>query len=220
MFLGEFTHGITAPGASAPDFAAGLIVLLSFPILRGEAGNGLAAVAAVDAKVRIGGQQKRVVKRFRHAHQAGIGQAHRSIGIFPDEFQRPFKVPVEVEGGRHGTALRSADSAGQPWTPSRWKVSDSTASHVLQGGGKCCDSTTAHSWLPSRRLSSATRNPASTRTFLAVTAAPEVALCSRTQVGRQAVDGPDQIGDRVKRRNPSAAGSNGAAQSFANDIGF
>ena len=62
-------------------------------------------MAAVDAKVRIGGEHKRVVKRLRHAHQAGIGQAHRSVGIFLDEFQRPFKVPVEVKGGHHGAAL-------------------------------------------------------------------------------------------------------------------
>jgi hypothetical protein len=69
-------------------------------------------------------------------------------------------------------------------------------------------------------LSKATKKPASTSTLLAIARGFQVSLLSCAQVGRQAVDRADKIGDRIKRRGPTPCGSRGALQAFANDVGL
>src|SRR5688572_24146888 len=94
---------------------------------------------------------------------------------------------------------RRAASPGAPRTPRRWNASDRTASQVLQGGGRRSPCSAAQAWLPSRRLSSATRKPASTRTLLAITRLPEMLLLACAQVGGQSLDRADEIANAVER---------------------
>ena len=93
----------------------------------------------------------------------------------------------------------SSLSPGAPRAPRRWNASDRTASQVRQGGAWPGASVTAHWWWESRRLSKATKKPASTRTFLAIARGFQVALFSRAQVGGQTFHRADQIGDGIKR---------------------
>lgn len=111
-------------------------------------------------------------------------------------------------------------SAGAPRAPRRWKASERTASQVRQGGGWPGACVAAHWWWESRRLSKATKKPASTSTFLAIARSFQVALLSCAQIGRQAVQRADQIGNGSKRRGLTPSGSSGALQALANDVGL
>jgi len=114
----------------------------------------------------------------------------------------------------------SALTPGAPREPRMWKASDRTASQVRQGGAWPGACVSAHRWWASRRLSKATKKPASTSTFLAITRFFQIAFLSRAQVSRQAVHRADQIGNRVNRRGPMPFGSSSALQALANDVGF
>src|SRR5882724_9484929 len=114
----------------------------------------------------------------------------------------------------------SALSPGVPRAPRRWKASDRTASQVRQGGawpGACA---AAHWWWESRRLSKATRKPASTSTFLAIARGFQVSLLSCAQVGRQAIHRADEIGNGIKQRGLTSFGSGGTLQALANHVGL
>src|SRR3972149_6901169 len=114
----------------------------------------------------------------------------------------------------------SALSPGAPRAPRRWKASDRTASQVRQGGAWPGACVTAHGWWESRRLSRATRKPASTSTFLAIARGFQVSLLSCAQVGRQAFDRANEIGNGIKRRGLTPCGSSGALQALANYVGL
>src|SRR3989442_2175208 len=117
-------------------------------------------------------------------------------------------------------ALRrsSAPSAGTPAGPRRRKVSDSAASHVFHGGGNRRACATAQSRLESRRLSSATRKPASTSVLPAIAGDPQMMLLPRAEIGRQAIHGADQIHDTVEGRLASFPGAR--LQPLAPNIGL
>jgi hypothetical protein len=89
-----------------------------------------------------------------------------------------------------------------------------------QGGAWPGACVTAHWWWESRRLSKATTKPASTSTFLAIARGFQVSLLSCAQVGRQAVDRADEIGNGIKRRGLTPCGSSGALQALAHDVGL
>src|SRR5438132_10494648 len=72
----------------------------------------------------------------------------------------------------------------------------------------------------SRRLSSATTNPASTRTVPAIRSRFKVLLLSRAQITREAVYGANQVADQFHRSKKTSSGLAPGLQSFANDIGF
>ncbi|MEE9596324.1 MAG: hypothetical protein V3V96_06060, partial [Acidiferrobacterales bacterium] len=91
---------------------------------------------------------------------------------------------------------------------------------MRQGGAWPGACVAAHWWWESRRLSKATKKPASTSTFLAIARSFQVALLSCAQIGRQAVQRADQIGNGSKRRGLTPSGSSGALQALANDVGL
>src|SRR6185295_14230085 len=114
--------------------------------------------------------------------------------------------------------VRSAASGAPPRAPRRWNASDKTASQVRQGGGCPDERVAAQPWCASRRLSRATRKPASTRTLPAIAGRLEIRFLPPAQVDRQAAHRPDEIGDGVERRGAPAP--RGDAQTFPHDVGF
>jgi hypothetical protein len=64
--------------------------------------NDLAAMAAIDAKVGVGGQDDGVGERLGHPHAAGIGEGHRDVGVFLHERHDPVHLIGQVEGQEHG----------------------------------------------------------------------------------------------------------------------
>src|SRR5438094_500788 len=114
----------------------------------------------------------------------------------------------------------SPPSPGAPRAPRRWMASDRTASQVRQGGAWPGACVTAHWGWESRRLSKATRKPASTSTFLAIARGFQVSLLSCAQVGRQAVDRADEIGNGIKQCGLMPCGWRSALQALAHDIGL
>ena len=61
-------------------------------------GNHLAAVATVNSEILVGCEQDGIDKRFGHANQASIGEAHRNVGILLDQLQNGFHVLGKPEG--------------------------------------------------------------------------------------------------------------------------
>jgi hypothetical protein len=53
--------------------------------IRCHAGNDLAAMATVNSKTLVGCDDDGLRKRFGHANQARIGEAHWNVGIFLDQ---------------------------------------------------------------------------------------------------------------------------------------
>ena len=49
--------------------------------------NKLSAMAAINAKVGISGKHEGIGKNFSHTHKAGVGEAHRNIGILLQKLQ-------------------------------------------------------------------------------------------------------------------------------------
>ena len=64
---------------------------------RHQARHDLAAVAAVDFEIGIGGQHHGVGQGFAHAHEAGIGQAHGHIGVFGAQVEHLEQLVREVQ---------------------------------------------------------------------------------------------------------------------------
>src|SRR5436190_136985 len=62
-----------------------------------HARNDLAAVSAIDAKVRVGRQDDRVGKRLAHPDEAGIGEAHRNVRVLLHETQDAIELVRQVE---------------------------------------------------------------------------------------------------------------------------
>src|SRR2546430_12576233 len=62
-----------------------------------HARNDLAAVSAIDAKVRVGRQDDRVGKRLAHPDEAGIGEAHRNVRVLLHETQDAIELVRKVE---------------------------------------------------------------------------------------------------------------------------
>jgi len=67
-----------------------------------QARDRLPTMAAVDAKVSIGGDEDGPREGFGHPHQAGIGQAHGNVPVFAQEAQHPIQLPAEVESRNQG----------------------------------------------------------------------------------------------------------------------
>ena len=155
--------------------------------------------------------------RIRQASARLMGTFAYFCKSFSTDSQSLSRSKAAIRARRRSSSL----SPGAPRAPSRSKASDRTASQVRQGGAWPGACVTAHWWCESRRLSKATKKPASTSMFLAIARGVQVALCSRAQVGRQAVHGADEIGNGIKRRGlTSFFWSSGALQALAHDIGL
>jgi hypothetical protein len=83
-----------------------------------------------------------------------------------------------------------------------------------------CNSVAAQRWLPSRRLRSATRKPASTSALVAITGRLEVFFLPPAQVARQSVDRADNVGDGLEQARPLPARPFRARQSLAHHVGL
>ena len=70
-------------------------------------------MAAIDTEVGVSGKYEGIGKCFGHTHEAGIGQAHRHIGVFLQQPQHLFRVIVKIEIHERGTASKqSAERRG------------------------------------------------------------------------------------------------------------
>src|SRR3989442_8931985 len=166
--------------------------------------------------VRSMGQGTVSVMRTRQASGRLIGTS----AYLSKSFNTGSTSAPSSNAGTTARRRRSAVSGRALRAPRRWNASDRTASHVFQGGGKRDSWAAAQPWLPSRRLSRATRKPASTRTLPAIAGRPQIRPLPLAQVGWQPIDAADEIGDGVERRGPSAPRSTGEAQALAHDVGF
>src|SRR5271170_3919790 len=107
-----------------------------------------------------------------------------------------------------------------PRLPSRCDASDSTASQVVQGGGKRGACAAAQRWLASRRLRSATRNPASTSVLAAIPRRLQVFLGPRAHIARQPVDRTDDVLYGIEQRRRLPAPSLYPCQPLAHHVGL
>ena len=105
----------------------------------------MTAVASINAKVRICRQKDSAGKHFGHANEAGIGKAHRQVGIFLHEREDSLHLVAQVEDGHHCAAaeqcnecwgaartnkmegLRQSGIAGLPWRREALRLSSSPA---------------------------------------------------------------------------------------------
>jgi hypothetical protein len=69
-------------------------------------GNLLAAVAAVNSEILVGREDDRISKRFGHANEASIGEAHGNVGILLDQPQDWLHVLCKCEGDQQSAAAR------------------------------------------------------------------------------------------------------------------
>ena len=72
----------------------------------------MAAVAAIDAKVGIGGEDDGIGERFGHAHEARIGKTHGYACVFPHEHQHRLEITGQIERKDHGTAAKKRAQSG------------------------------------------------------------------------------------------------------------
>src|SRR6266481_2014677 len=155
------------------------------------------------------------VMRTRHAAARLIGTSE----YFSSSFTTGSTLPASSKATSRARRRSNAPRLGAPRPPRRWKDSDSAASQVDQGGGSSEAWITAHSWYLSRLLSSATTNPASTRTFLAITSVLQALFLAGSEVGRQAIHGADEIGDGIEGRHASPLAAS-ALEPFAYYVGL
>ena len=177
-------------------------------------------MAAIDAEVGIRGKNDGIGKHLSHSHETGVGEAMGMLAYLPKSLSTDSTSLSRSKAASKARRRRSAPSPGAPRAPRRWNASERTASQVRQGGawrGACI---TAQAQCTSRRLSRATKKPASTRTFLAIPRCPQVSFLARAQIGWQAVHRPDKVGDRLDRRRVPPSTSGGALQALAHDIGL
>jgi hypothetical protein len=68
-------------------------------------------VATVNSEILVGRQDDGVGKRFGHANEASIGEAHGNVGVFLDQFGNWLYVQRKLEGDDHGTAAKQLTEA-------------------------------------------------------------------------------------------------------------
>src|ERR1035437_6842934 len=169
-----------------------------------------------ESVVRIAGSGSVSAIRTRQASARLMGTSAYFFRSLSTDSTSLSRLKAAIRARRRSSPL----SPGNPGAPRRWRVSDKTASQVRQGGGWPGACVTAHWWWESRRLSKATRKPASTSTFLAIARDFQVSLLSCAQAGRQAVDRADEIGNGIEQCGLMPCGSSGALQALAHDIGL
>ena len=68
--------------------------------------NHLSTVATVNSEILVRRQDDGVGKRFGHANEASIGEAHGNVGVFLGQFGNWLYVLRKLEGDHHGTAAK------------------------------------------------------------------------------------------------------------------
>ena len=84
-----------------------------------HARNNVTTMAAIDPEIGIGGEHERIRQRFGHANEAGVGEAHRYIGVLLHELQHGLNVLCQFERNEHGTPAKQAPSVDAPAAPTR-----------------------------------------------------------------------------------------------------
>ena len=84
------------------DVAGSSPVARSNRSVRKLAGHGLTAVAAIDAKIRVRGQEHGIRPGLRHPDEAGVGKAHRNIRILLQEMERTIEIVAQIESRDDG----------------------------------------------------------------------------------------------------------------------
>src|SRR5260370_26944500 len=65
--------------------------------------NYLATMAAVDPEILVGRQNDGISKRFGHANQACVGEAHRNVPVLFDPSHNGFYAVGTFEGDQQST---------------------------------------------------------------------------------------------------------------------
>lgn len=76
-------------------------------------------MAAIDAEIRIGGEDYRVGQRFAHPDEAGISQAHRNVDVLVQEVQHAVQLVTELEDGEDGTTPKKPGEGGLAAPPQK-----------------------------------------------------------------------------------------------------
>ena len=59
----------------------------AWPLFGRHTRNHLSTVATVNSEILVGRQDDRIGKRFGHANEASIGEAHGNVGVFLDQLR-------------------------------------------------------------------------------------------------------------------------------------
>src|ERR1700730_3644326 len=78
----------------------------AWPLFGRHTRNHLPTVAAVNSEILVGRQDDWVGKRFGHANEASIGEAHGNVGVFLDQLRNGLDVLGKLEGDDDGTAAK------------------------------------------------------------------------------------------------------------------
>jgi len=68
-------------------------------------------VATVNSEILVGGQDEGVGKRFGHANEASVGEAHGNVGVLLDQLRNRLYIPGKLEGENKGTAAKQLTEA-------------------------------------------------------------------------------------------------------------
>ena len=112
----ELSWAITSTSAALMSCrvpGSGLGLTLVAVSARHYARNHVPAMAAVGAKIGIGGKEDGIGERFGHAHKAGIGEAHGHVRILLHELEHGVQVFCQIESDEHGTAAKQCAQTGR-----------------------------------------------------------------------------------------------------------
>src|SRR5437667_12631846 len=72
----------------------------------------LATMAAVDPEILVSRQNDGISKRFGHANQACVGEAHRNVRVLLDQSHNGLHAVGKFEGDQQSTAAKQCAEIG------------------------------------------------------------------------------------------------------------
>jgi len=81
----------------------------------------LPAVSTVDSEIFVGREDDGISKRFGHANEASIGEAHRYVRIFLDQLHDWLYVLGKREGDEQSAAAKQGAEIGSAAFPKKMK---------------------------------------------------------------------------------------------------
>jgi hypothetical protein len=69
-------------------------------------------MAAVEVEILVGRQNGGISKRFGHANQACVGEAHRNVRELFDQFKNGLYAVSKFEGDQQGTTAKQCAEVG------------------------------------------------------------------------------------------------------------
>jgi hypothetical protein len=79
------------------------------------------AIASIDAKISVGGEQHWVAQDFGHADQTCVGQAHGHVCVFAQERDHMVGVVIQTERANDGRTLDKFDELSDAPFPQQVK---------------------------------------------------------------------------------------------------